>query len=232
MRIAQLLRSVPRVANIVAGASLALLVLKALILNQMPGAFAGAQELGALADSILTSIVASYIFFVMVVHLPSARDRLLVRPHVARHANQVVQFCRQQLNALGNATSTTLDFDSLSPDELHAAFLATNPNSPAPMVFFPGNQTATWIQYLEHHVERSVTSISRTLSNAQFIEARLVQLLTSIEDSSYFLQMRLVGSAPLRNTDLSVWAKSFIEYCVRCKELEAYCTEALVPNVP
>ena len=232
MRIVQLLQSVPRVANFVAGASLALLVLKALVLNQMPGAFTGAQALGALADAILTSVVASYIFFVIVVHLPNARDRQLVRPHVARHANHVVAFCRQQLNALGSATSTTLNFDSLSRDELRAAFQATNPNAPAPMVFSPGNQAASWIQYLEHHVEKSLTSIARTLSNVQFIEARLVQLLTSIEDSSYFLQMRLIGSTPVRNTDLSVWAEPFFRYCALCKELELYCAEALAPSTP
>jgi len=227
-----LLRSVPPVANIVAGISLALLVLKALVLNQIPGAFAGAQEVGALVDSILTSIVASYVFFVMVVHWPSVRDRMLVRPHVARHSRQVVRFCRQQLAALAGATGTTLEFEALSADELRKAFRATNPNATAPMVFFPGNQTATWIQYLEHHVERSLTSIARTLSNVQFIEARLVQLLTSIEDSSYFMQMRLVGSAPMRNTDLSVWAEPFIQYCALCNELETYCTEAFAPNVP
>lgn len=230
MRLLLLLRSVPLVANIVAGASMVLLVLKALVLNRLPGAFTGAQELGVLVDSVLTSIVASYIFFVMVVHWPNTRDRLLVRPHVARHSRQVVRFCRQQLAALGGATGTTLEFESLSTDELRKAFRATNPNAPAPMVFFPGNQTATWIQYLEHHVERSLTSIARTLSNVQFIEARLVQLLTSIEDSSYFLQMRLVGSAPMRNTDLSVWAEPFIQYCALCNQLEAYCAEALASN--
>ena len=100
------------------------------------------------------------------------------------------------------------------------------------MVFFPGNETATWIQYLEHHVERSLTSISRTLSNVQFIEARLVQLLTPIEDCSYFLQMRLVGSAAVRNVDLSVWAEPFVQYCVLCKQLDSYCGQALAQNVP
>ena len=232
MRVVLAIQSVPRVANVLAGASLALLVVKALVLNQLPGAFGGAQELGVLVDAILTSIVASYIFFVMVVHLPTARDRLLVRPHVALHANQIVVFCRQQLNAFAGATNAALTFDLLSPDELAAAFRATSPNAAAPMVFFPGNQPATWIQYLEHHVERSLTSISRTLSNVQFIEARLVQLLTSIEDCSYFLQMRLVGSAPVGNTDLSVWAEPFVQYCVHCKQLDIYCREALAPNVP
>lgn len=232
MRVAQLLKDIPIAATFLTSVCLAILAVKALVLNRLPPLFVGANELGGLVDAVLSSVIASYIFFVLVVHMPAARGRLLVRPHLAKHAKQVLTFCHQQLHAIGQAAGVNLTLDALSPSDIKEAFGKIDPNAAGPMVFYPGNRPATWLEFLSHYVERSDSSITRTLANVQFVDAELVRCLTNIEDSDYFLHMRLTSGMEFRNPNLSSWAEPFFKYCLSCKGLSDYCEASFAPNVP
>ena len=54
----------------------------------MPEVFLGGYEFGVLSDAILTSVVASYIFYLFVVHLKDQKDKITVRETLQNPANR------------------------------------------------------------------------------------------------------------------------------------------------
>lgn len=210
-------------ANLLAAASLALLFAKILILNRLPSYFEGAYELGLLMEAVLCSIVASYAFFVFVLHFRQVADRRKVLPYVAKHVGRVVGDCQLQLNDVGRATGRRLELESLTLDDINDAFVSLGPYKEAPLTFVPGNSNANWLQYLEHFVEKTQRTIGRVLVQLPYLDAELVRLITLVDDCDHFEHMHLMGSTfPVGNTNLEAWGSSFFEYCERCKTLSRY----------
>lgn len=211
------MRSIPLVANALAAVSLLLLIVKALLLNRISSLFVGAYELGLLVDSILTSVVASYVFYVLIVHFPQAEDRARVRPYLTKHIGYVLSDCRNQLSAIGlPTTSVTLPL-------VTTAFAKLAPFGEAPMTFVPDGSAGNWLQYFEYWMAKTERSIGRVLTQLPFLEAELVALLTAIDDSGHFEHLRLTGSGvPVGNSDLTAWAPSFFEYYRSCEALRKF----------
>jgi hypothetical protein len=85
MKLIRLLRSARPEANLLAASATTLLVLKVLVLNRFPAFFSGAYELGLIVERILASIAASYVFYLLVVHLKAQSDKAAV-PAIHRKA--------------------------------------------------------------------------------------------------------------------------------------------------
>jgi hypothetical protein len=158
----RVLGSIPRQANVLAGASLLLLVVKLVILDHIPEAFPDAHDLGLVVEAILASVVASYVFFLVVVHFKQSSDRARVEPYVKKHVDRVVGSCLSQLNAISSESGVKLDLAKISAADVNAAFAKLAPFGEAPMVYFPGNAKANWLQYFEHscHGRNSAFSVS------------------------------------------------------------------------
>lgn len=219
MHLARLVRTASPEANLLAGVSLALLIFKFLVLNRFAAPAVGLYDLGVLFEAILASVVASYIFYLLVIHVKDTSDKSAVRPYVVKHSQRIVDTCRQQLNSFASATGISLSLESVSLAEITQAFTKVSPSGEAPMIYFP-NKTATWLEYLEYNMGRSRQSIARVLAQLPFLEAELVAQLASIDDCSHFEHLTLMGSSiPVRNLDLTAWAPSFHKYVQLCKAL-------------
>ena len=68
MHLAHLIRTAAPEANLVAGVSLVLLVGKVMVLNRYPAQASGMYEFGVVVESVLSSVLASYAFYLYVVH--------------------------------------------------------------------------------------------------------------------------------------------------------------------
>ena len=103
------------------------------------------------------------------------------------------------------------------------AFKKIAPYSDAPLIISPLNmQHADWFQYFNHHRNRTRQSISRLLAQLPYIDAKLVSLLTAVDDCSHFYQIDVLQSIRVKNRDLSAFASPFADYCELCRELNEY----------
>jgi hypothetical protein len=212
-------------ASLLALFSLVLLLVKILALNRFPELFKGAQELGALLESILASVVASYVFYLMLVHLKERSDRTVVRPYVNKHSRRVVADCEMQLSELGKAAAIELALVSTTLIETSTAFAKIPMSTPAPLVLTPDLRKAKWLEYFSYFSQRSRASIARVLTQLPYIEARLVSLLTSIDDCPHFNSMDLLKGVPITDGTLAGFASSFYKYCEACRALDQYLQE-------
>jgi hypothetical protein len=197
------------------------LLVKVFVLNRVPEKIPGAADLGIAFEGVLASILASYAFYLIVVHGKERRDKAAVSPHISKWARRIVGGCRNQLGAFSNATDIPLDLSALTKQNVETVFSKVSPHANAPLVF-AHNQHANWLQFLDYHRVRDEEHIRKIFSLLIFVDSQLASLLTAIDDCSHYSAVRLFVGIPIKNEDLSAFAGEFYNYCVACRNLEQY----------
>jgi len=187
------IRTIPAAMNWLALSSVILLILKIFILNLFIEPIDGVYNLGLVAEGLLASVLASYVFYLMVVHLKECRDKAMVYPHVTKWAKAVVGDCTGQLREIGMVANVTLNLSSLTEQQLEDAMKSINPQSNAPLIL--GTTYANWYQYFQHHRNTSKQRISGLLTQLIYLDASLVPLLVDINDCTHFsIRLLKIGS--------------------------------------
>jgi hypothetical protein len=221
MRFLSILRTASPTANTLALASFLTLSIKIAALNKIHEIFPGAHEVGLVFESILASIFASYVFYIIVVHIKEDKDRKTVNPYIKKHGERLVEWCKAQLSSISIASNTPLALDTLKKESLKSAMTVINPLSDAPLSF-TNNTYANWYQYFHFYSQKSQQSTRRILDQLPFLDARAVALTTEIDDCNHFSSIKLSNEIRLKNEDLSAFNDSFYEYCTSCKNLDKY----------
>jgi hypothetical protein len=222
MNFTRLFRSTRPEANVLAALALSSLILKVLVFNRIPAFFYGAHDLGLIVEAILASIVASYVFYLFVVHLKGQSDKATIQPYISKHSTRVVGDCQSQLLEISRVTGIAISLAGASTELVADAFKKIDPNSEAPLIISTSNLRANWFQYFYHHRHRTRQSISRVLAQLPYLDAELVSLLTVVDDCSHFSQLEFLQGTKVRNTDLTAWASTFADYCALCRKLNEY----------
>lgn len=90
-------KTIPRAVNLAALISTILLLVKLFIFNKIPEPVGGLHELGLVFEAVLASVLASYVFYLIVVHFKEVREKKTIYPFVTRWANLVVKDCKTQI---------------------------------------------------------------------------------------------------------------------------------------
>lgn len=214
-------RTIPRAVNLAAFISMLLLLLKLFIFNKIPQPIDGFHEIGLVFEAVLASVLASYVFYLIVVHFKEVREKKTIYPFVTRWANLVVQDCKTQIAGFSTADTAKLDFKTLEQQDIEAVFARLEPNGEAPLVFWQGGQ-ANWLQYFENYRIRSLRHIDKIMAQLMFLEAPLVALLMKVQDSTHFSSIERLSRVRLNNDNLTTFAGAFFEYVQACRELDGY----------
>lgn len=221
MHIFKLLRTASPEANFLAIVSSALLLLKILVFNRLPEIFIGAYQLGLIVEAILGSVVASYIFYIIVVHMKEQKDKATLYPYIKKHVELVVGICQAQIREIGKASGINLELDSISRIDVEMALKNITSNCPVPLLIsLPSD--ADWFQYFFHYSTRTKRSIGRLLDQLPFLDAKHISLLTAIDDCSHFNRFDTLSISKICYEDLSWMATKFYDYCELCKALNAH----------
>lgn len=202
-----------------------LLTLKIVALNPIPASSEAVYELGVLCDAILTSIIASYIFYLFVVHIKELEDQSIIGPYIKQRTNRIIGECEQQLREIGHACNCTLELDSLTESTLQQALSKIAPYSAAPLVIGRIGNNANWYQYFDFHKTRTRESISRIMAQIIYVDSQLIRLVAEIDDCSHFSVVQFLASTPTSNTNLDALSNTFFDYCQRCAALKQYTTQ-------
>lgn len=216
-------RTIPPALNWLASGAVLVLLAKVFLFNQIPEPLPSFSQLGLVFEGVLASVLASYVFYLIVVHFKETRDRAVIYPHVLRWARSVVGDCQSQLSEFSKHTGRSTALSTLSKQDVEAMFQKIDPKSNAPLVFSLGHY-ANWMQYFEHHRSRSKRSVAKIMAQLVFLEAPLVAHLTKVDDCSHFSVVEMLLRHQFGNKDLSAFAGTFFDYCVTCRELDAYLT--------
>lgn len=226
-----ILRTVRREANWLSLISLTTLIIKLFILNQHPAIFNGAYEFGLIVETILVSVLASYIFYFFVVHIKEYSDRIHTEPYIQKHALRPVGDCVSQLLEFSKIVNSPMPLAKMDKVLITSAFQKIDPYSNAPLILSPSNLHANWFQYFDYHRSRTRESISRVFSQLIYVDAELISLLSAIDECSHFSQLNLLLNTRVNNRDMLAWVSAFTKYCELCKQLNDYCEKTFGKSV-
>ena len=221
------LKSASRSATYLAGGALVALTAKVLILNRWSAPSAFLYDFGVLVEAILASVVASYVFYLFVVHLKEVSDRETVGPYIDRHTRRVVGDCESQLLEIGKVSGSPIALENVSLQAITVAFSSIPPYSNAPLLLGPTtNKYANWFEYFEYHKQRTRESIVRVMAQLIYVDAKRVSLLAAVDDCSHFSMIQHLLHTPVSNPNMSAFASTFHDYCVLCLALKQHMSEA------
>ncbi|WP_022958799.1 hypothetical protein [Spongiibacter tropicus] len=214
-------RTIPRAVNLAALSSILLLLVKLFIFNKISEPVDGFHELGLVFEAVLASVLASYVFYLIVVHFNEVREKETIYPFVTRWANLVVRDCKTQIAGFSKVDPIKLDFQTLVKQNIEDVFARLEPNGNAPLTSWQGGQ-ADWLQYFENYRIRSSRNINKIMAQLIFLEAPLVALLMEVQDSKHFSNIEIFSRVRLDNNNLMTFADDFFEYVQACRELDGY----------
>ncbi|WP_247263147.1 MULTISPECIES: hypothetical protein [Pseudomonas] len=223
MRLLKLVRTASREANILAVLATAALLFKIFVLNRYSAPFFGVYEFGVIVEAVLASVVASYVFYLLVVHVKESSDREILRPYVEKHSKRLIGECLAQVSDIAKKTGVDLDFLNFTKLDVSSAFSNISPYSQAPLIISTQSmQYANWLQYFNEHKSRSDESIRKLLDQLPFLDASLVSIITAIDDCIHFSTLRFLTNIEIRNEDLSSFSEAFFDYCLLCRQLNLH----------
>jgi hypothetical protein len=222
MHLVKLIRTASPEANLLAVLSAAALFIKITYLNTIPQIFPQAHELGVIIEAILASVVASYIFYIIVIHIKEQKDRAAIRPYISKHINRIIFNCTSQLQAFEKASGISLNPDSLKKEPLTKALSEIHPYSEAPLTLTSTNESANWIQYLSYKMNHAKNSTKRLLDQLIFLDVELVALITAIDDCHLYTSVEFFQKITLSNENLASISESFYKYFILCQSLKKY----------
>lgn len=230
MHLYRLVRTAQPEANALAAASSVALLVKIFLFNRISEVFPGTYQAGLLVEAVLGSLVASYVFYLLVVHLKERQDKTVLYPFIKKHSSRIVGECSGQLVEISKKSAIPVMLNDLS--RLTEAFSKIPPYSDAPLIINQSLKYANWFQYFDFHNSRTKESIRRLLDQLPYLEAKLVSLVSAIDDCAHFWVVAASLNTPSSNPDLQVWADPFTNYCQLCRELEAYLDDWARENSP
>jgi hypothetical protein len=216
-------RTANRAASISFLTSLIALLVKVIFLNPIPASTPQIYDLGLVADSLLTSIVGSYIFYLLVVHLKETEDKKMLAPYLKSKANSLVGKCEMLLIRIGQRSERSLELSNLKLEDLSYALSKFNLLSDAPHMV--GAFQSNWSLFFDYHEDYSKNDISDLLGKMIFLDAEFIKLVLALEESEHMKIGAILRKAYVNHPDLSVYAKTLFEYCQQCLALKIYMQE-------
>ena len=194
---------------------------KFIFLN-VPEIFPGASNLGDISYNVSLAFVASYVFYIIVVHLKEFRDEKVVS-----------QIMRNKLEGIINIRNTIATHFKVNPKGVSEKMMKTtlmgiNPKLNAPSAFYLNlsNPNPTWIDFLNYYLGETTNIIEDTYHLMPYLDPALLKIPYKIERANFISHLKpFVGYRTYTYPDLSPFARSFCDYSAFVDELQLYMDE-------
>lgn len=179
-------------------------------------------EFGVVYYSLCISIMASYIFYFIVVHLKEQADKDNIDAFVAIKVFGILNDFKIQMRELKRESKFSEEDYYLSQGQLGLIFKAISPKGKAPLILGQSGQHGDWMLYLKMNNERVQKSIQKIFAKMTFLDSKLVKILADIDDCDHFNAIESMYGMQFSNTDMSAWSGMFHRYSVLMECLDIY----------
>jgi len=189
---------------------------------EIPELFSGGARGGSVIHALSLAYIASYIFYIIVVHRKQVHDKEHLDPYIVLKTRQIISGLREitlQMLFVAGEDSTIKYPSSSKFDEIAKKI---NPNDPPPGAYgAPVFGISSWWGFFRHWKNISETRSDDLLSNSQFLDTEHIRLLLIIRENNFLSILDLLPNT--RNQDCSFLSKGLYELSEATKALENYC---------
>lgn len=214
------LAQAPQTINTLALTSTTILLVKICFLNQIPAPITWFTELGNLFEAILTSVIASYIFYLIVVHKKNLDERAAISPIVKKLLERAIKNMEKSLGDISQASGLNLDLETIDKNSLRSAMSKINPYSSAPLRLLNNLNKANWLEYLENQRIIIQSHTSKVISLANFVDHDTISLVSKIDFCDHFRIINQLHNQKLRTANLAFCTDNYYELVDECRSLK------------
>jgi len=179
-------------------------------------------KLNAVISGLCLSYISAFIFYFLVVHLKQQRDKDNIYQYIARRTYIIVSDTKSLISSFKKESRIGLKSEYPTEEELEEVCKKINPNSNAPLLIGGLDHYASWIQYLNYHKDRAENAIKKIYVGMQYLDSNYIKLLMGIEDCVHFKVIDVASKMPMRNVDLTAFARQLYKYFELVRKLELY----------
>lgn len=218
--LANAINDAPSAANLLMLASSILLLYKVYILNEIikPG---NLQTLGLIIEGTLISVIASYIFYIIVVQIKETQDKAITAPYIKKHCKRIISIRNELLRELSKASSSNLNAETLTKEKLEEALTSIKALSDAPMLdgSYPPKKV-NWLSYLDFYAHSIKKSIAKLLEKPNWLNADIVYILTEVEEDSYISFRDAMKGIQFEYGTLRFLSSGILSFNQHCNKLQ------------
>ena len=218
------------ILNLIFLISLILVLVITFFSEKIPLFISFGQEIETLLFRLSLSFLASYVFYFVVVHYKSYRDKQNLYPYVRGYTASILNKYEGLFNALKGAAyndyekHTYKTLNELSIDSIEETLLHIDVRTSAPLFSAHLGRNLNWIEYLVYTSNEIEKSIDDLLLVSSHLDSELIKILFHIKVSSLFylsrnLSTNLLG---LKDNNFAVIKKDFYDFHLYCKSLADY----------
>lgn len=187
--------------------------------------FAGSAKIGEFFSRLATAYVSAFIFYFIVIHIKTERDKHNVNEFVGHEVYGIITVAHLLIQPFLTKNDKSARFVYLSAGELYTLLHSIDRQANEAPYSING-KPSTWLQWYEHLKEELLAHQKNILLRYAHLDSRLIKLLTRIEHSLFLVQWeRLYDFSHDRTFGLyHLQIKFFLDHV---QELEVYAEENL-----
>lgn len=161
--------------------------------------FPGAFKVGQFFSKLSISYISAFIFYFIVVHIKSEKDKANVNEFVGHKVYSIITCANLFIQPLLQKDNPKAKFEDFDLNNLKKLLRSIDRNSKeAPYLI--NNENATWLVWFEYLKNSTFDSINNIFNRYQYVDTNLIKLITRIENSLFFTQWNLLYRFDFDNT--------------------------------
>lgn len=192
------------------------------VLFKIPELFTGAAVIGQIISKLALSYISSFIFYFIVVHMKSQRDKRNVYVFVFPIARRLVYDARSIITEISIIRKISQD---PSKEEIQAVFkeitFGTQTNT---LIQIEPDVRGSWLMYLIWYHKRLTKCMAEIYPMAVFVDSDFIHKLVAIQECLFMSSVGVLSRVPIKPMDqtLDCFSESFFAYLQLIKNLDKY----------
>jgi hypothetical protein len=174
---------------------------------------------------LLLNVVASAIFYFVVVYFPDYKKKKDILPYVKNQCLSILGDADAILNELNGLSRTRFTIDSITEHELDMLCSRVVLRDPGPIENFENGmfRNGTWFDLLAFRQSRSFASKEKIFAYIMFLDTELIKAITNLSSCSYLSQIehyKVIISGVRPTTTLNFLSHAMFGYFQEIKKLK------------
>ncbi|NVO11749.1 MAG: hypothetical protein HXX16_17450 [Bacteroidales bacterium] len=153
--------------------------------------FTGASKIGQFFSKLSISYISAFIFYFIVVHIKSQKDKENIYEWVGHKAYSIITSAHLFIQPLMQINDKKAKFEDLKEKDL-SKLLKSIDRTAKQAPYLINGENATWLEWYEYLRKSTEDSIKEILVRYSHLDSEFIKILSRIENSLFFYQWNLL----------------------------------------
>ena len=222
LRFIKILKSLKPAITLIFIISIGYSIIYQIILLRIPEQFKYANELGIITFNFALALVASSVFYFIVVHTDEFKNKHKANVVVRKKIQRLINIEKAVAQAIADKSKEQIKKDLYSKEYFQKLFSTLSPKDIAPKLFFVDKANINWLEYLFYFVGETQFGIKEIYQFMPYLDLDLLIILEELESCKYFEYFKNLQKAVFYEPNLYIFGNPYYIYTTIIVKLEKY----------